>query len=441
MHGLEDFVGYRKVATYDDLLRILSGLDKNMFNIRKKPVVSILGLVCSIGLDCFLELMKRDMFLAILNPKDSSYGTQLWLKAIECDIIIDFKVKKNAKILSWSPKKKLQLTDFKASILLKTSGSTGLPKTVVHKAVDHFRSALINNRAVSFSSPHVWLLALPVHHVGGLSIIFRVLAAAATLIAVKDKESLLTALQDNSVSHVSLVAAQLEWLLERTKSKSTLSRLECILLGGSSISQALVDRCILQKIPLCISYGMTETASMIAMRTVPDKGYQLIPPNKLRISKAREISICGPALFEGYFEKASIRKSKDELDYFPTGDLGELQKDGSLKIIGRKDNLIVSGGENIYPEEIEKELMAIAGVRRALVFPAAHKEFGECPEAIIEGSSLSKISLKQELIKKLPNYKIPKEFYFWPKNAQLINHKISRKKIADEYGKSLEIMP
>jgi O-succinylbenzoic acid--CoA ligase len=120
----------------------------------------------------------------------------------------------------------------------------------------------------------------------------------------------------------------------------------------------------------------------------------------------------GETLFAGYVEGAAIDRPLDTDGWFRTGDLGELDADGYLRVRGRKDNLFVSGGENIQPEEIEEVLCRLEGVEDAVVVPIPDPEFGSRPVAFVRGGRLDDPTRALEPL--LPRFKIPVAFHRWP---------------------------
>jgi O-succinylbenzoic acid--CoA ligase len=166
---------------------------------------------------------------------------------------------------------------------------------------------------------------------------------------------------------------------------------------------------------------------------------KVLPYRQLRISSDGEILAKGKVLFKGYITgtklhlpsvvipaKAGIH-NKNNL-WFPTGDIGQLDKDGCLTVAGRRDNMFISGGENIHPEEIEKVLLSIEGIQEAIIVPKEDKEFGQRPVAFIKyaGKPLAEDYLIRCLESLLPRFKIPVSFFPWPQHLMTQGLKISR---------------
>jgi len=246
--------------------------------------------------------------------------------------------------------------------LIFTSGSTGEPAAVLHTFGNHYFSAVGSNKNILFGPGDRWLLALPTYHVGGLAILFRAFLSGGTVVLPDEGAAIAETIDRLGVTHVSLVATQFYRLLNAPDGKRALSKLTAILLGGSTIPQELIDTAVKLKLPVYTSYGATEMASQITT-TPPDAPPQklyssgkLLSFRELKIAPGGEILVRGETLFAGYWQAGKLRQTRDAAGWFATGDLGRMDADGYLHILGRKDNLFISGGENIRPEEIERIL-------------------------------------------------------------------------------------
>jgi O-succinylbenzoic acid--CoA ligase len=142
---------------------------------------------------------------------------------------------------------------------------------------------------------------------------------------------------------------------------------------------------------------------------------------EVKISDDGEILVKGKTLFSGYLEDEIMVKPFDKDGWFHTGDLGDFDHRGNLQVVGRKDNLFISGGENIQPEEIESYIQNIKGVECAAVVPLRCSEYGNRPLALVSmhaGCELSLEQLRGELEDLLPHYKLPVAVRPFPKDAQ-----------------------
>jgi o-succinylbenzoate---CoA ligase len=318
----------------------------------------------------------------------------------------------------------LHLVLDRPATIVFTSGSAGAPKAALHAFSNHYYSALGSNANIALAPGDRWLHSLPLYHVGGLSILFRCLLAGATVALPEPGVALGKAITDSGVTHVSLVSTQLLRLLREEDFDP--ERLKAILLGGGPIPAPLVDEAITRGLPIRTSYGLTEMASQVtatppsASRDELHTSGRLLPHREISISDDGEILVKGKTLFSGYVTLDIVDRSLDAGGWFRTGDLGELDADGYLHVRGRKDNLFISGGENIQPEEIEEALCHLEGVEEAVVVPVPDTEFGFRPVAFVrtvEGAVMPG-DLVRALELHLPRFKIPVAFHSWPEEVR-----------------------
>ena len=296
-----------------------------------------------------------------------------------------------------------------------TSGSTGTPKAALHTFGNHYYSALGSNENIALRPGDRWLHSLPLYHVGGLSILFRCLLAGATMSLPEPDAPLGQSIPALGATHVSLVSTQLLRLLREDTDPSGL---KAVLMGGGPIPSSLVDRAVDAGFPIHTSYGLTEMASQVTTtppRAPRERLYtagRVLPHREVRLSESGEILVRGSTLFAGYVRSGELDRPVDEEGWFRTGDLGEMDAERNLRVIGRRDNLFVSGGENVRPEEIEAALSRVPGVEEAVVVPVPDVEYGARPVAFVRtAGAVGDLGL--ELEKVLPRFKVPKTFYEW----------------------------
>jgi O-succinylbenzoic acid--CoA ligase len=301
-----------------------------------------------------------------------------------------------------------------------TSGSTGTPSAALHAYGNHYHNALGSNANITLRPGDRWLHSLPLYHVGGISILFRCLLAGATIALPGQGTPIGESVADLGATHVSLVSTQLLRLL---REDTELGGLKAVLMGGGPVSASLVDEALSRGLPIHTSYGLTEMASQVtttppgappeALRTAG----RVLPEREVLISQEGEILVRGATLFAGYVEDGKLDLPLDTDGWFHTGDLGESDENGYLRVLGRKDNLFVSGGENIQPEEIEEALSALPGVEAAVVVPVDDPEFGQRPAAFVRMEHGNTVDFALELEQVLPRFKIPIAFYAWPEEG------------------------
>ncbi|MFC1234915.1 o-succinylbenzoate--CoA ligase [Vibrio sp. F74] len=304
-----------------------------------------------------------------------------------------------------------------------TSGSTGAPKAVAHTNKQHEASAHGLLARFGFKPNDTWLLSLPMYHVSGLAIIWRWLTVGACL-KIGGGKDLFTDLQ--GATHASLVPTQLKRLIDSGK-RITLSR---VLLGGSHIPLALAQEANRRGIDTWLGYGMTESASTVMAKQVDEHlgvGY-LLPNRLLKVEKQR-IYVGGETLASGYFYRGKLTPIVNN-DWFDSKDLGEWEGD-QLRILGRVDNLFISGGENIHCEEIEFVLTQHAKINNAVVLPVQDQEYGARPVAIIQCEhALEKKEVEQFLSQRLEKFKWPVEYIAMPETLlEGPSIKLSRAKV------------
>jgi len=273
--------------------------------------------------------------------------------------------------------------------IIHTSASTGEPKAAVHSLANHWYSALGANTNIPFGLGDCWLLSLPLYHVGGYAMLYRSLLSGGCVAVGNPDDTLALSMQMFPVTHLSVVPTQLYRLLADTESTEQLQRLKAVLLGGSPAPKSLIDNALRHNIPLYLSYGSTEMSTQITTSPVPiscltQNSGQLLPYREIMIAEDGELLVKGPCLFQGYLRNGSIHPQTDNDGWFHTSDIGNVDKDGMVTVLGRKDSMFISGGENIHPEEIEKALMMIDGVLEALAVPVEDQEHGQRPAAFIQ---------------------------------------------------------
>lgn len=316
-----------------------------------------------------------------------------------------------------------------------TSGSSGRPKPVLHSHGNHYFSARGSNENISLTPRDRWLLSLPLYHVSGLAIVFRSLIAGAAVVIPDPNAPLSQSLSAYRATHVSLVATQLRKLL--ADASAPFEHVRAILLGGGSIPDTLIDEAYDRNLPIHVSYGLTEMSSQVTT-TPPEPTRQqlhtsgkLLPYRELDIAQDGEILVRGPTLFQGYIDEQSLDPQRDADDWYHTGDIGRIDTDGNLHVLGRKDNMFVSGGENIHPEEIESALEHLPSVDEAVVVPVCDEEFGFRPVAFIRWESVSRPldELREQLTSSLARFKLPVAVLAWPEDASSAGLKLDRDRL------------
>jgi o-succinylbenzoate---CoA ligase len=267
-------------------------------------------------------------------------------------------------------------------IWVRSGGTSGRGRWVVHVPATLMGAAEAQATRVAFGRGGIWDVSLPLDHVGGLSPVWRALVGGGALAAPG---------AGVSPTHRSLVPTQLHRALASGR-LDDLRRLRCLLLGGAPLPREMRVRAIDAGLPLVVSYGMTETGAMIAS-SIPDDpllcqpGYAGRPlwPGQLRIGDDGEVRVGGPSLAVGEVDDDGTMRplGLDGEGLLATGDLGRRERD-ALYVLGRRDNLIISGGEKLAAEELEEALLTLPGVLEAVVVPITSTEYGQRPVAFLE---------------------------------------------------------
>ena len=309
--------------------------------------------------------------------------------------------------------------------LILTSGSSGEPKAVAHRLAAHWASAEGSALGVPLLPGDGWLLSLPLFHVGGYAIPWRCFLAGACVVLPNLECSLSEHLLGGSITHLSLVPTQLYRLLQSPKFRLERTAVRHLLLGGAPIPASLVAACQAQGVTPQVSYGLSEMATQVCTRyTGPDASNvgRPLPGRELKLIDG-EMCVRGATLFAGYYREGVLEPELDAEGWFHTGDLGELTATGELRVLGRRDNRFICGGENIQPEAIEQALLQHAAVRQALVVPQTDDEWGMVPLAFIDwqpelaGGQRALTDLELWLRARLPSHLIPRRWLPWPAQA------------------------
>lgn len=305
--------------------------------------------------------------------------------------------------------------------LIPTSGTTGLPKAVAHSFDNHHFSAKGSSAVIALGAGDGWLMSLPLFHVGGFSIVIRCLLAGAAMVIDQQQMSLAEQLIRLPVTHVSVVNAQLFRLLQDERVQLSDTRLKYILLGGGVASAPLVRTVQDAGVCLLTTYGMTEMSSQVCTGEpcFSDTGVTsgaVLPYRRVRIASDGEILVAGEPLCLGYYQNGTALPVTDEQGWYHSGDLGEWSGD-QIRILGRKDNMFISGGENIHPEEVEQALLACDGVAQAVVVAVQNREYGQRPVAFVEmkHGDVNETFIKRLLKSRVAGFKIPDRIVPMPK--------------------------
>ncbi len=322
--------------------------------------------------------------------------------------------------------------------LVLTSGSSGRPRAAGLSCTQLQCAARAANRRIPLQPGDGWLLSLPLFHVSGLGVLFRCIEAGATIVLPAPKVSLLDAIRQPGVTHVSLVATQLYRLLRTPEGADALRGLKAILCGGSAFPPALLEEAAREELSLHTSFGMTETAALISATRVGEgleawrTAGEPLSPGTVRVSEMGEIQVRGDTLFHGYFQDGVLQLPLTDDGWFPTGDLGAFDAAGRLLVLGRMGNRFIVGGENVQPEEVERALLEIPGVMRARVVALPDPEYVQVPVAFVDATPLREAGLLEAVLPLLPRHAQPRRVFPWPEHLEKEGEKLSRSALESE---------
>jgi O-succinylbenzoic acid--CoA ligase len=267
--------------------------------------------------------------------------------------------------------------------VVATSGTTGTPKGVELTAEGIRASALAVSAGLGTTPDDVWLACVPLHGVAGLAILARVRAAHTGLLVPSRFDP--AGIRASGATLVSLVATMLQRVLDtperrrmhedprRMHEDPRPGRLRLVLLGGGPVPPGLVERAAAAGLRVVTSYGMTETFGGCVLDGRPVEGADL------RIAPDGEILLRGPMVMRGYRGPGAAEATAAALrdGWLHTGDLGTIGEDGRLRVAGRIKELVISGGVNVLPDEVEAVLREHPGVAEVGVAGAPDPEWGE----------------------------------------------------------------
>ena len=329
-------------------------------------------------------------------------------------------------------------------LLAYTSGTSGAPKGALHTHDGMLANARASIDAHALQVDDVVLSALPLFHVGGLCIqtLPALLAGAAVVLLPRfDAAAWLAAVASLRPTLTLMVPATLRAVVAHAGWGSTdLSCLRVLMAGSSVIPRSLIDAVHARGVPLGQIYGSTETGPVTvalragdAWRKAGFAGWpcfadsvRLVPSDAQDATgdAVGEIHVRAPNVMRGYWREPASTGFVD--GWFATGDLGRFDAEGCLEVVGRSRDLIITGGENVYPAEIEDVLAAIDGVAEAAVIGVADERWGEVPVAFVvraagvAGSTLDEATVTRAFDGRLGRYKHPKRVVFvavLPRNA------------------------
>lgn len=309
-----------------------------------------------------------------------------------------------------------------------TSGTTGHPKGARITYANHLYGAAASAFRLGALPDDRWLTPLPLFHVGGQAVLMRsaMYGSAAVVHDAFDPMAVNRSIDHEGITLLSVVPSMLARMLRERGDRPYPAALRCILLGGGAAPAPLVEECLRRGVPIAATYGLTEANSQVATlapadarRKVGSSG-QPLAFSEVRIVGADgrpaaplaegEILVRGPTVADGYDRNGEATAAAFRDGWLHTGDIGYLDEEGFLFVLDRRTDLIVSGGENVYPAEVEAALLAHPDVLEAGVVGVPDEQYGQAPLAVVrlrEGSAAG-LDLPAFCRVRLAAYKAPR---------------------------------
>ena len=333
-----------------------------------------------------------------------------------------------------------------------TSGTTGRPKGAIVSAANLWHSAVAQALTLGAGPDDRWLACLPLFHVSGLALLTRAWLYGQLVIVHERFEAgaVSAAIDQERVTAVSLVPTALADLLDARDGRPLPPSLRLVLLGGGPAPRPLLERSLALGVPVAVTYGLTETASQAA--TLPPAalaahlgsvGTALLP-NDIAIvrpdgsqapeGEVGEILVRGPTVTPGYLgqPEATARALRD--GWLRTGDLGQVDAEGYLFVADRREDLIVSGGENVYPAEVESVLVGHPDIADAAVVGVADARWGQAVAAAVVARGTAQPTLEtvgEHVRRHLADYKVPKHLLIVASLPRTASGKLRRRAVRD----------
>ncbi|MGI8900831.1 MAG: AMP-binding protein [Nocardioides sp.] len=262
-------------------------------------------------------------------------------------------------------------------LVLETSGSTGLPKRVrLSRAAMRASAAATSAR---LGGPGQWLLGLPPTYVAGLQVLFRsVVAGTEPVMQDGDLAAAMTSMTGER-RYVSLVPTQLHRILQDPAQARLLGTFTNVLVGGAHIPADLRALSAEQRVRVVATYGTSETCGGCVYDGVPLDGVSVA------VDADGRVRLAGPVLFDGYDGRPDLTEEVVRDGWFLTEDLGRLDEDGKLQVLGRIDDVVVSGGVNVPTSTVAARLQEHVAVTAAAVVGVPDPEWGHRVVAFVVG--------------------------------------------------------
>ena len=335
--------------------------------------------------------------------------------------------------------------------IIFTSGTTGQPKGAVLTFDNHLQSANASAYRIGIDVNDRWLSCLPLYHVGGLAVVFRscLYGTAIVLHERFEVDAFNESLDRDGVTLTSLVPTMLHRLLQ-SRTAPWPQSLRLVLLGGAAATPELLAAAWGAGVSVATTYGLTEASSQVATALPADAqrkpgtvGKPLIGTDvrivdesggDLPAGEIGEVLVRGPQVMAGYYRNRSATARTIRDGWLHTGDLGFVDDESDLFLVQRRSDLIVTGGENVYPAEVEAVLRGHPAVAEACVVGVADGEWGQRVAAAVQlrpGGAVEEAALLAFCRERLAGYKVPRQVRFVEELPQTASGKIERRRVGE----------
>ncbi|WP_375334212.1 class I adenylate-forming enzyme family protein [Flagellimonas sp. C4] len=359
-----------------------------------------------------------------------------------------------------SPEYEEEVNEEDSIFILYTSGTTGFPKGTLYTHKMLFWNSINTALSLTISSTTKTLNCMPLFHTGGWNVLLTpVLHHGGTIIMFKkfDAEKILKSIVSEKLDLFMGVPTMLKMIAELPEFESTdISFLNYIIVGGESMPTPLIRKYHDKNAPIRQGYGLTEVGPnltslhqkeaerkqgsigkpnfYVQVRIVDDHGNDQ-PPNA-----PGELWISGSMVTPGYWKNPKATANSRSEGWFKTGDVALMDQEGFLYIVDRKKHMYISGGENVYPVEVERVLLQHEAINEAVVFGIPHEKWGECGAAlIVKGKEISSEEIRDYCMKNLAKFKVPTEIHFIDSIPKGDTGKIDRKSLKSTFMKERDM--
>ena len=452
--------------SFSELTNFISGTAKHLLNkgIKPKEYIPLLSNNSLQYVITIFALWKINAIPVPINTRLKDEEILSILESVGCSTIIkssefnesllelpsiEMKIESNNEVLEFQNSANLNDT----AVIIHTSGSSGKPKGVETTNKNLFQSYLSEAKEFHYSSNDYFLASLPFYHIGGIAIINRALLSGGTLVIPRSlkQNDIVDSMLENNPSIISLVPTVIKRLIDSGASPNR--NLRHLFLGGGASDDKLISAAFKNGWPVVKVFGSSETTAMVtacygeeleqhpssAGKSLDGVEIKILDETKknINVKMVGEIAIKSPTIAKGYLNNELNWNDKIHDGYYLTGDYGYLDEDDKLFVVARRADLIVSGGENINPREIEKLINEQSAVSESFVFPIENEEWGQIPVAIIslkKDFTLDRDKIIADLKLRLASFKIPKKIVFAKEIPKTEMGKVNIEEIKRLYG-------